>query len=132
VAGPAFTLKADQESSSAIAYSTGWTAGVQAGAFGGSVRFATSLTSTATFSFTGKSFGFLTTKGRNRGKAQVSVDGGAPATVDLFQAAVGPRRMVFVMNGLTAGPHTVVVKLAGKNAAATASRVDVDAFLSLS
>jgi hypothetical protein len=62
------------------------------------------------------------TTGPAAGKANVSVDGGAATTVDLFAATTGQRKIVLGTGALSVTTaHTVVV-------AATGTRVDLDAF----
>lgn len=71
-------------------------------------------------------------KDKNRGKAGVYVDGMKEATVDLYSAANGPRQVVFRKAFAASGSHTVEVRVLGtKNASATGTRVDIDAFVSI-
>jgi hypothetical protein len=139
---PALTPAAEQETSTAIAYSptTSWTAGAVTGAWGGWVNSANQATTTtsgpsATYSFTGTQVSWVSTKGADRGKASVSVDGGAPTTVDLYSATVTPSSVVFARSGLIDGPHTIKITLLGTHNTAAAStspnRVDVDSFIVL-
>jgi hypothetical protein len=121
---------AQENGSGAIAYAGTWTTQAVAGAFGGSVRFATATGATATYTFSGNNVAWVTTRASNRGIAQVRLDGVLVATVDLFAAATSPRQLVFQRTGIGAGTHTLQVRVTGtRNAASTGNRIDVDAYL---
>jgi hypothetical protein len=106
------------------------------GSYGGSVQFSSTANARATtsqaFRVTGN-VAWISTKGPDRGRATVSVDGGAPATVDLYAAAQQKAAVVWVANGLATGAtHTVVVTVLGaSNSLSTGSRVDHDAMVYL-
>jgi hypothetical protein len=62
--------------------------------------------------------------GPGKGRFKVRLDGQAVATVELARPVSAARRLVWVSDGLTPGPHSVrVVSLDG--------RVEIDAFLVL-
>ena len=123
------TITVTQEGDAAIAYANTWTAQAVSGAFGGSVKFATATGATATYSFSGKDVAWVTTRGPNRGIAQVKLDGVLVATIDLYSAATTPRQLVFQRTGLS-GAHTLQVRVTGThNAASSGNRIDIDAFL---
>jgi hypothetical protein len=67
----------------------------------------------------------VTTKGPNRGKAEIWVDGARVKTVDLYRATTSYRELVWAMNWETAGTHTVVIKVLGTR---HRPRVDIDTF----
>jgi hypothetical protein len=116
-------------------YTGTWTTSTLTGAFGGSVKFATAAGATAKLTFSGTSVAFVTTKGPNRGIAQIFIDGATTptATVDLYAATQAVRQLVFATNGLsTTTTHTITVRVTGtKNAASTSTRVDVDGYVDL-
>jgi hypothetical protein len=124
-AGSAFTLSAFQETAGAITYSTGWTKQAVAGAYGGSVKFATVAGKTATFSFTGSQVAWVATKGTNRGSATAKLDGGAAATVNTHGSALKTAMVVYTKT-VTAGAHSLLLNVLGTSGH---PRVDVDAFL---
>ncbi len=70
---------------------------------------------------------------RNRGQANVYLDGTKVATVDLYSASGTSRTVVFSTAGLNPlVTHTLEVRVLGtNNAASTAKRVNVDAFVVL-
>jgi hypothetical protein len=124
-AGPTFTLSAFQETSSAIAYSSGWTLQALSGAYGGSVKFATVAGKQATFSFTGSQVAWVSTVNTDRGSASVSLDGGAATTVSTNGPSLRPAAVVYTKT-MTAGAHSLLVQVLGT---AGHPRVDIDAFL---
>jgi hypothetical protein len=82
---------------------------------------------TATFSFTGTQFAWITDESSARGQAAVLVDGVQRAIVDLYSATAGAQRVAYLGTGLAAGSHTVTIKvLHRKNAASTGYLVGVD------
>jgi len=124
--GATFTLSAKQEGSTQIAYSAGWTTAANTNAYGGSLRYATSSTATATFTFTGSSVGWVAPRAGAKGMADVFVDGVFAATIDLYSATSQPRSVVFARSWATAGSHTLQIRVKGTLGR---PRVDVDAFL---
>ena len=79
--------------------------------------------------FTGTAIDWITGTGKGFGKASVSIDGGAPVTVDMYSSAAKWQQTVFSSGPLSAGPHTMVIQLLGtKNASATGTKVMIDAF----
>ena len=92
----------------------------------------------AAFTFDGTSVSWISTKGRNRGIAEVwlGINGGPlvrAARVDLYATATLPRQMVFNRNGLPDGTHTLEIRVLGtRNPASGGTRVDIDAFAVIS
>src|SRR5262249_27670962 len=66
-----------------LAYGRTWPTQSGSGFLGGSTRYATAAGATVTYSFHGRAVGFVTTRGPNRGKAEVWVDGVKVTTLDL-------------------------------------------------
>jgi manganese oxidase len=132
-AGQSFTVNVAQETSRAIVDTGTWTTATLTGAYGGSVQHASAAGRKATFTFSGSHVAWVAHKAAARGIAEVWVDGVKAATVDLYSATMQPRRVVFSKGGLSAaGSHALEVRVLGtKNASATATRVDVDAFVVL-
>ena len=78
------------------------------------------------------SVAWVSTVGRDRGLATVSIDSGAPFTVDLFAPTQQTAKVVFARDGLSPGTHTVVVTSRGtRSPTSNGSRVDVDAFVAI-
>lgn len=125
------TLLADlrQETDASIVDTGSWATQGSANVSGGTTQFASTAGHTATFSFVGTSIGWVSIKGWNRGIAEVRVDGVLKETVDLYNATVQVKRVVFVLNNLPDGAHTIEIKVLGtKNVLSGGTRVDVDAF----
>jgi hypothetical protein len=82
---------------------------------------------TATFTFTGTQFAWITDESSARGEAAVLIDGVQQAIVDLYSATPGAQRVAYLATGLAPGSHTVTIKvLHKKNAASTGYLVGVD------
>lgn len=104
----------------------------------GTVRFATTnkdkgqLPNKVTFTTVG-SMALVTVVGPDRGRATVSVDGGAPIAIDLYSPIPRLATIGYAANGLASGrQHSMVVQVLGtRNAASTSNRVDIDAFVLL-
>jgi hypothetical protein len=124
-AGPAFTLTAYQETAGSVAYSSGWTSQALAGSYGGTVKYATQLGKTATFSFTGTQVAWISTQDSGRGTADVSLDGHAARSVDTNKPAQKTALIVYVKSS-GSGAHSLLITLTA------AARVDVDGFLVMS
>jgi hypothetical protein len=130
VAGPVFKVTAVQENAASLSYTGSWPRVVLSGAFGGQVTHNSTAGSKVTHSFTGTSISWISTKGANRGKADVYLDGAKVATIDLYAASTQTRMTVFFRNNLAPGTHTIEVRALGtKRTAATGRRVDIDAFI---
>jgi len=123
-AGSKFTLLAYQETASAITYTSGWTQQALAGAYGGSVKYAAIAGKHATFSFTGSQVAWASTINTDRGSAQISVDGGAAATVSTNGTSLKTRTIVYTKS-VTSGSHSLLLTVVGTPGH---PRVDVDAF----
>lgn len=124
VAGAAVTEERDP----GIQYGS-WASTSQAAATDGTYRSTPTKNATATVSFTGTAIDWITAKGRGFGRASVTIDGVPKGTVDLYSSTTIFRWAV-AYTGLTAGPHTMVIKVLGtKNAAANGTRIVVDGFV---
>ncbi len=117
-----------QDSSVNVLYDS-WKGMASSSASGGSYRVTGTAGRTATVSFTGTGVDWVTSTGPGSGKAEVFIDGVDKGSVDLYASSTH-YQSVRDYSGLTAGAHTIVVKVLGqKNASATATTVAVDAFL---
>ena len=95
VSGPNFTLGAKQETAAAITYVGTWTQASSAQAYGGGLKFATSATARATFSFTGRAMAWVAPMSSIRGVVDIYVDGVFVQSLDLFSSTFKPRMTVF-------------------------------------
>jgi hypothetical protein len=111
-----------------VTYQT-WKAGAAASASGGTYRSSGAANAKSAFSFTGTGIDWITATGPGWGKAGVVIDGVDKGTVDLYAAAAHPQA-VKSYTGLGAGSHTITITALGtKNASATSTKVEVDAFV---
>jgi len=125
------TLTKRSEESAATAIGFWTTYGAETGAFsGGSIVASNVIASTALFNFTGTAVSWIGVKCNVCGIALVSVDGGAPATVN----TAGPNapggltsESVFSASGLAAGTHTMIITVTGMSSSG-GSYVALDAF----
>jgi hypothetical protein len=121
--GPRFTAHAIRIKSSAVRFSAGWTKVLSPKYSFGTAQYATKAGAKAIYTFTGRSVGFVTTKGPTRGKAEIWVDGSLAATVDLYRSSTAYRQLVWATHWDTPGQHKVVIKVLGTK---HRPRVDVD------
>jgi hypothetical protein len=82
--------------------------------------------------FDGTYLAWYAKKGPGYGKAQVSLDGGAPVLVDLYSSYDRYKQRVYNTGLLTDGYHTLSIYWVGlKNSAAWGTKIDVDVFYML-
>jgi hypothetical protein len=82
-----------------------------------------------TATFTGSYLAWIAKKSPAYGAASVSLDGGAPVMVDLYDAVTLWQQPVWETGVLSPGTHTVTIQWTGeKNPAATGTDIGVDAF----
>lgn len=116
-----YSWKLHQET--AATYSPGWHVGHCRCWSGRSVLASTGAGQTATFSASFHSFGLITDHGRNRGTADIFVDGVKVGSIDDYAPSAGtPMRVDLAHRAETGGPHVVLIKV-------TSGRIDIDAFL---
>jgi hypothetical protein len=123
---------------SLLSYGGTWTQEALPGAYGGTVRYASTakdkvaLPNKITFTVTGN-LAWVSTLGPDRGMASVSIDGGAPVMIDLYSPTKQAAQVVFATNNLRAGvQHSITVQVLGtKNALSTGTRVDLDAIVAI-
>jgi hypothetical protein len=114
----------------ALAYSGTWTPGdtTKPTWSGGTAAVSATANAQATFSFIGTEMRWLGLRGPQQGIAQVFLDGAFHATVDTYSASE-VQDVVFTATNLAFAGHTLMIKVTGgRNAAATDSRIAVDAF----
>jgi len=123
-----------EETDPAITYSGTWSHGNQGiRAWSGdtaAIAILTAFPAQATLSFNGTGVRWVGFRGPQAGIANVYVDGVLVATVDLFDTIEHVRTVVFAVDGLAPGPHTLVVQATGTwNPLSTDPFVVVDAFI---
>ena len=124
VNGPTVTPALVEETSTGIAWSTGWTRTALAGASGGFVRASSVIGAKATLTFTGRGVALVAAVAPGRGTARVYSGSTLVATIDLDRPLT-PRAVVFAWTWSAVAPRTIRVVVVGDG------RVDVDAFVIL-
>jgi hypothetical protein len=123
---PSFAPLVWQESTKKVTYSGTWTAQSPSGAYGGSVKYATATNASASETFQGTGVAWVSQTGPTMGTATVYLDGVAQKTVNLNNATLHPRQIVWKQGWSTQGKHTIKVVVTGTTGH---PRVDLDAFL---
>lgn len=140
----AFRVLLYDDTTSAAAYSRGWASGSLRGAYGGRVHYAAAAGKTVKFVVRSapishstdvsqcQSLAWVSTKGPDRGIAEVLLDGRKVATVNLYAPTVQTRQVVWARNVNPSGSYVLEIEVLGtRNRASTGTRVDVDAFVLL-
>jgi hypothetical protein len=124
--GTTFLVTGHQESSSSIRYRGTWSPGSSSSYWGGSARSARTAGATASFTFAGRTVGWISLKAPNRGRAAIYVNGTYVTTVDLKATSTQGQRIVWSRTWTTSATRTVVIRVLG-----TAGRptVTVDGFV---
>jgi hypothetical protein len=114
------------DTASAVKYAGRWDLAGHSGYIGGRAHYSTDRGATASLTFTGRAVAWYGPTGPTRGKARVSIDGRAVATVDLRTSSFDARAILYSRRFATAGKHTITITVLG-----TAGRpyVAVDAFV---
>ncbi|HEV2005695.1 MAG TPA: hypothetical protein VGQ85_03700, partial [Candidatus Limnocylindrales bacterium] len=117
------------QQTSSTAFSGSWLTQSSSLYSGGSVRYASALGASATFTSTfTRSIGFVTTKAASRGSFRVYIDGVLKATVSAYSATTAYRQVVYQFTFPVRGTHTMKIYVL---ATAGHPRVDIDAFVVL-
>jgi hypothetical protein len=117
-------INVSQESSASISYSGRWTSAGNSSYSGGGLRAATTSGASATYSFTGRSVAFVSSRGPTRGSAKVYIDGVLAATVNMNAAALSYRYVAFQKTWTASAKHTIKIVALGTSGH---PRVDLDA-----
>jgi hypothetical protein len=127
VAGATFRVLGVQEWSSSIRYAGSWARRTSEVSWGGAAEESTAAGSTATFTFTGRSVGWVSSTSPNRGRATVYVGGTYVATIDLYAASLHSPRLVWARTWSTSATRTITIRVSGLPTGRP--RVPVDAFV---
>jgi hypothetical protein len=119
-----------EQKGTGVAYSGwSWSTFSSSCASGGSYRASRTAGNSVTFVFTGIGVRWISVLNSTLGKAEVFVDGVDRGAFDLYAPTKTCQVVEFEMTGLTAGSHSLRVKVLGtKNASASSAWVVVDAF----
>ncbi|SFJ50363.1 pre-peptidase C-terminal domain-containing protein [Paenibacillus sp. UNC496MF] len=119
-----------QESDYGVAFAGQWTMTYGAKHFGGKSAYSAQAGSSATVTFEGTKATVYANVGKDRGKANVYIDGelATPDAIDLYEAADRDRAVVFESGTLSPGKHALkIVNLGEKNPLSRGTVVSLDA-----
>jgi putative cell wall-binding protein len=126
---PAATAVRYEQGDSHFVYAGTWTTPSTPSASGGNFRYSNTKGSSVTVTFTGSRLFWIAKKSPVYGIAKITVDGGTPVTVDLYNATEIFKQKVWETGTLVPGTHTVKIGWTGtKSSAATDTNIGVDAF----
>jgi hypothetical protein len=114
-----------QNSSTSVKYSGTWSTTYSSVYLGGSARYASGAGASASYTFTGRSIAFVTSRGSNRGSARIYVDGALISTVNLYATTYTYRYLAFQQTWTTSATHTIKIVVVGT---AGHPRIHLDAF----
>ena len=118
-----------QQDSAKLIYVGTWKKTAATAASGGRFVSSDSTDASVALVFTGTNLVWLARTGPTYGQAKVTVDGVEAKIVDLYSAATKSQQQVWDSGTLDMGTHNVeIVRLGTKNAAATGTSINVDAF----
>jgi hypothetical protein len=119
-----------QQDQSRFVYSGKWRTIDASSASGKSLTVADSSKSLVTIKFYGTGISWIAKMSPAYGKAEVTVDGGSPQTVDLYSAKTQWKKTVWKNTDLELGDHTVTIAWTGKKSSgAEATNINVDAIV---
>jgi hypothetical protein len=125
-----FRLRYVQESAPEVSYAGPWAAAASTTSLGGFTRYATSAGASAFIDLPpgSRAFGLVFSRGSNRGKAQVWVDGSRRATLDLYAGSTRPRWVTYGQIVPATSAHTIEIRVLGtKRSASSGTRIEFDA-----
>ncbi len=124
--GPVLTPRLTQQTTTGIHWYRTWTTSSSSACSGGSVRYSKTAGASASYTFTGRSIAFVTTKAASRGKVKIYVNGVYQTTVDLYRSSTQYRSVAWQKTFSTSASRTVKIVVVGTSAR---PRVDLDAFV---
>ena len=117
-----------EQNNSNLVYTGAWSKSSSASDSGGSYTYVNAAAS-VTVRFTGTYLAYVTKKSPAYGVVKITLDGGTPVSVDLYNGSAYYQQKVWNTGVLVNGAHTVKLEWAGvRRAAATACNIGLDAF----
>jgi hemin uptake protein HemP len=112
-AGDPFRLNVIDDSDASIVYSTGWALTSDTAAYGGKLRTTSTVDSTATMTFSGRSLAIVAPLGPAYGSIRICIDPGVSTagctTATLHSTTAVERDIIYVSGPLAAGSHIVQI-----------------------
>lgn len=123
-------LRQENAASPAITFTGSWGSSVGSGYSGGGARYASAAGAKAALRVQRVTdLAWVATKGPDRGKAEVWIDGVKKKTVDLYASVRADQQVVYAVSFASPGTHRIEIRPTGtKHSASSGSRVDIDAF----
>jgi subtilisin family serine protease len=115
------------EPSTAVEFNGTWISAATDKTYSELPAYSTTSGSSATFTFTGTSLAWISIRGPDRGKANISIDGTFVKTLDLYAGVTQFRALVFARTWSSAGVHTLRIDVLGRPF--SRPRVDLDALV---
>jgi len=116
---------------SEVSKSGSWSTGTNSLHHGGEVISSTTASDTAVWTFTGTAVSLIYPKLSDAGVATVTVDSGAPITIDMYASSAQYQVEHVITDTLSFGPHVITVTVGGYTVTGgTDTRVYLDAFRS--
>ena len=111
-----------------LVYKGSWSTVSSASYSGRSMKQTKVSGASVTISFSGTGLDWITRKGSTNGKARVTLDGGTPILVDLYNRTTLFKQRVWSTGALAEGVHTVKIEWTGqRNTSAGGTYVGIDA-----
>lgn len=108
-------------------YTGSWTQTNDSSASGGTTHSTTVAGPTSSMTFYGNGFSLLGAKAPSYGQATISIDGGAPVTIDEYATGPAAQQIVYTSPALSLGRHTVTIAPTGtKNTASSGTKFSMD------
>ena len=118
-----------EQNNSKIKYSGSWLNYSNSACSNGNEAYSYTASSFVAITFTGTGIRWISDSNASSGIAKVSIDGGAPITIDNYSNSSTFQKVAFEKLGLSQGTHTLKIEVTGtKNPSAKAANVVVDAF----
>ncbi len=121
--GPTFRPRLVQQGADAVDFGGSWSVGSSPSFSGGSVRYTSTGKRSATYKFSGRAVGLITTMAPNRGVVKIKLDGDLVAVVDMSWPNTLYRQVIWSKKFSSVKTRTVKVIVVGGQ-----GRVDIDAF----
>ncbi len=86
---------------------------------GGAAQVGSAVGSSLTVTIDGPVFRLIGQRGPARARAEVTIDGASQGTVDTHAPTYASQQVLFALEGMTSGRHTVTVTITGANPVAT-------------